>query len=187
MEIILGSGSPRRKELLKQLGFEFSVMISDIDESFDSLMPAADVAPFLAKLKSNALKESIGADQLLICCDTVVIESNKILGKPQDVSEASRTLIQLSGKKHKVMSAVCLVYNNQVIEFNDTTEIEFKVFSTEEIDYYIKAYEPYDKAGSYGIQEWIGHIGAIKIEGSYTNVMGLPTHKLYQEIKKLKA
>ena len=187
MEIILGSASPRRKELLKQMGFEFQISVSQVDEKYESSMPAVDVAPYLAQLKANALKESITADQLLICCDTVVIENNQILGKPINENEAIQTLQRLSGKKHQVMSAVCMVYNNQIISFKETTEIEFKVLSLEEIEHYIKTYEPYDKAGSYGIQEWISHIGALRIEGSYTNVMGLPTHRLYQEIKKLKA
>tara|TARA_B100001093_G_C26613172_1_gene921148 strand:+ start:129 stop:692 length:564 start_codon:yes stop_codon:yes gene_type:complete len=186
MEIILGSASPRRKELLKQMGFDFSIQISAVEEVYDPSTPANQVASVLAKLKADALKNNLFSGQLLICCDTVVIMNNKVLGKPQSTDEARDTLKKLSGAKHEVISAVCMVHNGKTIEFKDSTHIEFKVLSEAEIDHYINNYKPFDKAGSYGIQEWIGHIGVSKIEGSYTNVMGLPTHVLYQELQKLK-
>tara|TARA_B100000524_G_scaffold132139_1_gene65634 strand:- start:29147 stop:29710 length:564 start_codon:yes stop_codon:yes gene_type:complete len=186
MEIILGSASPRRKELLKQMGFDFIVQISDVEEVYDPSTPAYEVASVLAKLKADALKSNLHSEQLLICCDTVVIMNNEVLGKPESTIEAKETLKRLSGKKHEVISAVCLVHKGKTIEFKDSTRIEFKILSEAEIDHYILNYKPFDKAGSYGIQEWIGHVGVSKIEGSYTNVMGLPTQLLYQEIEKLK-
>ena len=186
MEIILGSASPRRKELLKQMGFDFIVQISDVEEVYDPSTPADEVASVLAKLKADALKSNLHSEQLLICCDTVVIMNNEVLGKPESTIEAKETLKRLSGKKHEVISAVCLVHKGKTIEFKDSTHIEFKILSEAEIDHYILNYKPFDKAGSYGIQEWIGHVGVSKIEGSYTNVMGLPTQLLYQEIEKLK-
>lgn len=186
MEIILGSASPRRKELLKQMGFDFIVQISDVEEVYDPSTPADEVASVLAKLKADALKSNLHSEQLLICCDTVVIMNNEVLGKPESTIEAKETLKRLSGKKHEVISAVCLVHKGKTIEFKDSTRIEFKILSEAEIDHYILNYKPFDKAGSYGIQEWIGHVGVSKIEGSYTNVMGLPTQLLYQEIEKLK-
>jgi septum formation protein len=186
MEIILGSASPRRKELLKQMGFDFIVQISAVDEIYAPSTPAEEVASVLAKLKADALQNKLKTDQLLICCDTVVILNNEVLGKPKSTNEARETLSRLSGKRHEVISAVCMVYSGKTIQFKDSTSIEFKVLSATEIDYYISNYKPFDKAGSYGIQEWIGHIGVSKIEGSYTNVMGLPTQLLYQEIQKLK-
>lgn len=187
MEIILGSASPRRKELLKQMGFDFIVQISAVEEIYDPSTPAEEVASVLAKLKADALQSKLKTGQLLICCDTVVILNNQVLGKPKSTNEARETLTRLSGKRHEVISAVCMVYNGKIIEFKDSTSIEFKVLSATEIDYYVSNYKPFDKAGSYGIQEWIGHIGVSKIEGSYTNVMGLPTQLLYQEIQKIKA
>ena len=187
MEIILGSASPRRKELLKQMGFDFSVQISAVKEIYDPSTPADEVASVLAKLKANALKKKLLPGQLLICCDTVVIMNNKVLGKPESTIEAKETLKRLSGKRHEVISAVCIVYDGLTIEFKESTTIHFKTLSDTEIDYYIGNYKPFDKAGSYGIQEWIGHIAISKIEGSYTNVMGLPTQLLYQEIEKLKS
>lgn len=187
MEIILGSASPRRKELLKQMGFDFIVQISAVEEIYDPSTPAEEVASVLAKLKADALQNKLKTGQLLICCDTVVILNNQVLGKPKSTNEARETLTRLSGKRHEVISAVCMVYNGKIIEFKDSTSIEFKVLSATEIDYYVSNYKPFDKAGSYGIQEWIGHIGVSKIEGSYTNVMGLPTQLLYQKIQKIKA
>jgi len=187
MEIILGSASPRRKELLKQMGFDFSILISDVEEIFDPATPPENVASVLAKLKAQSLKNKLTPGQLLICCDTTVILNNEVLGKPKSKNEATETLRSLSGKRHEVISAVCMIYGDKTIEFKDSTSIEFKTLKEGEIDFYIAEYQPFDKAGSYGIQEWIGHIGIFKIEGSYTNVMGLPTQLLYKEIQKLKS
>ncbi len=187
MEIILGSASPRRKELLKQMGFDFRILISDVEEVYDPSTPPEDVASVLAKLKAQFLKNKLGPRQLLICCDTTVILNNEVLGKPESTNEAKNTLRSLSGKRHEVISAVCMVYGDKTIEFKDSTIIEFKTLNEGEIEYYINEYQPFDKAGSYGIQEWIGHIGISKIEGSYTNVMGLPTQLLYKEMEKLRS
>jgi septum formation protein len=185
MELILGSASPRRKKLLKEMGFNFKVIIPDVAEVYSPDLETEYVAPFLAQLKANYLKSGLDRDQLLICCDTVVIYKDEILGKPNDSRDAFRTLTKLSGKKHYVMSAVCMVINDKMIEFKETTSIEFKTLSNTEIEHYIKNHKPFDKAGSYGIQEWLGHIGVSSIQGSYTNVMGLPTQRLYLEIMKL--
>ena len=168
------------------MGLDFSVQISAVEEIYDPSTPADEVASVLAKLKADALKSNLHSEQLLICCDTVVIMNDEVLGKPESTIEAKETLKRLSGKKHEVISAVCMVYNGDTIEFKDSTIIHFKTLIEAEINYYITHYKPFDKAGSYGIQEWIGHIGVSNIEGSYTNVMGLPTQLLYQEIEKLK-
>ena len=185
MELILGSASPRRKKLLEEMGFDFNVVIPDVAEVYSPDLETENVAPFLAKLKANNLKSALYKDQLLICCDTVVINKGEILGKPLDFEDAFNTLKKLSGKKHYVMSAVCMVINDNMIQFKETTSIEFKALSNYEIEHYIETYKPFDKAGSYGIQEWLGHIGISSIKGSYTNVMGLPTQRLYLEIMKL--
>jgi septum formation protein len=185
MEIILGSASPRRKQLLKQMGFDFIVKVSDVEEIYDPSTPATEVPVILAKLKADTLKIDLTPNQLLICCDTVVIENSEILGKPNNPQDAKDTLRRLSGKKHEVISAVCMILNEKTIQFKDSSSIQFIPLSNAQIDYYVTTYEPFDKAGSYGIQEWLGHIGVSSIDGSYTNVMGLPTQRLYQEIMRL--
>mgnify|MGYP001261742775 CR=1 FL=1 len=185
MRIILGSGSPRRKFLLEEMGYSFDVMISHADESFDSKMDVYNVAPFLANKKAKSLLNHIEGNNILICCDTVVIFQNSILGKPKNANEAFETIQRLSGNAHEVVSAVSLVYGKQWIEFHETTQIVFNEIKVEEIQYYIDKFNPFDKAGSYGIQEWIGLIAAKEIKGSYTNVIGLPTQRLHIELQKL--
>ncbi len=185
MKIILGSGSPRRKYLLEEMGYSFDVQVSNTDESFDPSMGVYTIAPFLARQKANSLIQNIHGADVLICCDTVVIFQNTILGKPKDSQEAYKTINRLSGEMHEVMSAVCMVKGDQWIEFHETTQILFDDLKKEDIQYYIDAHKPFDKAGSYGIQEWIGLIAVKEIKGSYTNVIGLPTQSLYEELRKL--
>lgn len=186
MKIILGSGSPRRKYLLEEMGYSFEVQVSNADESFDSSMDVYKIAPFLARQKASSLIQSIRGNDVLICCDTVVIFQNTILGKPKNSQEAYKTLNRLSGEMHEVVSAVCMVQGDQWIEFHETTQILFDNIKKEDIQYYINTHKPFDKAGSYGIQEWIGLIAVQEIKGSYTNVIGLPTQTLYEELRKLK-
>ena len=182
MNIILGSSSPRRKELLAAMGFEFRTMSPDIDESFSNEMPIEKVAAFLAESKANALVDSLEKDDLLICSDTVVILKNKILGKPNDREDAISILQQLSGNTHTVITGVALKSVTKSKVFSVKTEVKFTNISNSQIEFYIDNYQPFDKAGSYGIQDWIGLIGVEKINGSYTNVMGLPTCELHEAI-----
>jgi septum formation protein len=182
MNIILGSSSPRRKELLAAIGFEFRTMNPDIDESFSDEMPVENVPTFLAESKANALVDSLEKDDLLICSDTVVVLNNKILGKPNDREDAVSILQQLSGNTHAVITGIALKSVTKTKIFSVKTEVKFTNISLSQIEFYIDNYHPFDKAGSYGIQDWIGLIGVEKIDGSYTNVMGLPTRELYEEI-----
>lgn len=186
MRLILGSGSPRRKFLLEEMGYSFEVLVSNTDESFDSKMDVYKVAPFLANKKAKSLLDKIEENDVLLCCDTVVIFENSILGKPSNANEALETIERLSGNTHEVVSAVSLVYGNTWIEFHETTQILFDDIKKEDVQHYINAHKPFDKAGSYGIQEWIGLIAVKEIKGSYTNVIGLPTQRLYSELQKIK-
>ena len=182
MNIILGSNSPRRKELLAALGFEFNTLNPDINESFSDEIPVEKVAEYLAEQKANALENQLQKDDLLICSDTVVIINNEILGKPTDEQNAFEILRQLSGNTHKVITGVALKSLEKSNVFSVETTVSFTDLNDEQIRFYIENFQPFDKAGSYGIQDWIGLIGVKKIEGSYTNVMGLPTCELYEAI-----
>ncbi len=179
-KIILGSGSPRRKELLANLGFTFEVRTKDTDESYPSKMTCEEVPTFLAKQKANALLPELSNDELLICADTVVILDNQILGKPANKEEAIAMLNSLSGNKHDVITGVFIGNSKKQLVFSEKTAVTFNKLSQTDINHYVDNYQPFDKAGSYGIQEWIGAIGITKIIGSYANVMGLPTHKVYE-------
>ncbi|MBP5983348.1 MAG: septum formation protein Maf [Fluviicola sp.] len=183
-KIILGSGSPRRKELLAALGYNFEVRTKDTDESYPTAMSCEEVPAFLAKQKAAALLSELNEDELLICADTVVILDNQILGKPANNDEASEMLNFLSGKTHKVITGVFIGDSKQEVIFSDTTEVTFNTLSENQINYYIENYQPFDKAGSYGIQEWIGFIGVASITGTYANVMGLPTHEIFAVLSK---
>lgn len=179
-KIILASKSPRRQELLRGLGIPFEIRTKEIDENFPNTIDASDVASFLAQKKAEAFELSI--DEILITSDTAVLLTNRILNKPQNTEEAIEMLKSLSGKTHKVCTGVCIKSIEKEVLFSDFTSVTYKPLSTDEIEYYIKHFKPFDKAGSYGIQEWIGFIGIEKIEGCYYNVMGLPLSKLYQEL-----
>lgn len=177
--LVLASNSPRRQQLLRDMGLSFSVKTKDVPEDFSADMPVEEVPVYLARKKALAFAGEIG-DELFLTADTVVIIGGAILNKPQDKEEAFAMLSRLSGKMHLVITGVCLYTKENVVTFSDMTEVYFKELSPEEINYYIDTYKPYDKAGAYGAQEWMGMIGVEKIVGSYFNVMGLPVHKVYE-------
>lgn len=183
MKIVLASHSPRRQELLKGLGVDFSVnVINGIDESFPASMPKEEVAEHLAVKKREAYK--VGEDELLITADTIVVVDDEILGKPKDADDARRMLHTISGRVHKVVTGVCLATTTESRSFSVTTEVKFRQLRDSEIDYYIERYKPFDKAGAYGIQEWIGYVGVEGIRGSYYNVMGFPVQRVYEELTR---
>ena len=182
-KITLGSASPRRKKLLKEIGLKFTIKRSNKEEKYPQDLDRKKIAEFLAKQKAESISKELSGNYLLITADTIVIQDNKILHKPKDKDEAFNTLNNLSAKKHTVITGVCIKSKRKEVVFSSKTEITLNQLSEYEILYYIKKYKPYDKAGSYGIQEWIGYIGIEKINGSYSNVVGLPTAKLYQKLK----
>ena len=181
--IILGSASPRRKELLTDLGLIFSIQTTNKEETFSHILKQEEIAEFLAKQKSEFLSEDLKQNDLLITADTIVSFKNELLNKPKNKEEAFRTLNKLSENTHKVITGVCLKSKNKEIVFSVTTLVTFNALSEEEIHHYINKYNPYDKAGAYGIQDWIGKIGINNINGSYTNVVGFPISELYQHLK----
>ncbi|WP_313268138.1 Maf family protein [Sphingobacterium sp.] len=183
--IILGSQSPRRKQLLAGLGLTFEVEVRETAEYVDPSLSAAEVVRQIAICKAEVFEDK--RDSLVICADTIVVsDKGEILGKPKDEREAKLTLAHLSGKKHSVLTAVAISWKGEISTFVETTTVYFYELDPKEIEHYVAAFSPLDKAGSYGIQEWIGLIAIEKIEGEYNNVVGLPTAKLYQELKKLK-
>ena len=179
--LILASESPRRQALLKQLDLDFEVRSKSVDESFPSHLPVCEVAAYLAVKKSTVFG-TLKADQLLITADTLVISNREILGKPCDKTAAKKMLKKLSANTHQVTTGVCLRTNRKKDCFTETTHVNFAPLSEEMIDYYIERYRPFDKAGAYGIQEWIGMTGIRKITGDYYNVMGLPLYRLYHSL-----
>ncbi len=180
MKIILSSNSPRRKELLAGLGVDFEVrVLKDVDERYPDDIPLHEVPLYIAAEKASAY--TVAKDELVLTADTVVIVDDEILGKPQNRAEAYKMLRKLSGKTHQVVTGVCLTAINDRRSFTVTTDVEFKVLSDDEIYYYIDKYRPFDKAGAYGIQEWIGYVGVRSLKGSYYNVMGLPVQRIYEE------
>ena len=181
MNIILSSNSPRRKELLAGLGVDFEVkVIKGVDESYPDTLPSKDVAEYIAREKAAAY--TVGEDELVITADTVVIVGDDILGKPHNEADARRMLRELSGRTHHVVTGVCMKTRNAEHSFSVKTGVTFKTLTDKEIDYYIAHYKPFDKAGAYGIQEWIGYIGVTGLEGSYYNVMGFPVQRVYEEL-----
>ncbi len=184
--LLLASGSPRRKEILHQAGFEFEVKIKNTDEVYPADIPLQDVPQYLAKLKAAAFDEE-SKSKIILTADTVVILENKILGKPKDAAHALEMLKSMSGKPHDVVSGFCIKYKNEEIAYSNHSKVYFKSFSDEELHYYIHNFKPFDKAGAYGIQEWIGLVGIERIEGSFYNVMGLPIHLVYKELMNIKA
>lgn len=183
-DIILASGSPRRKELLAGLGIGFKVFcLPDIDESYPTSVPADEVARFISEKKADAYRQIIRKNELYITADTVVVGDGQILGKPATAEEAVGMLQTLSGQTHRVITGVTLVSAGRKSSFSVSTEVTFDRLTREEIEYYVGKYKPLDKAGAYGIQEWIGFIGVTNISGSYFNVMGLPVQRLYKELK----
>ena len=183
-KIILASNSPRRRELLAGLGLDFEVRVIDgIDESYPASLPAADVAQYIAEKKAAAYKLTLLPDEMIITADTVVIVGDDILGKPTDAADAARMLREISGRTHQVVTGVSLLTADRQRSFSVTTDVTFKQLSDAEIQHYIEHCRPFDKAGAYGIQEWIGYIGVTGLHGSYYNVMGLPVQRIYTELQ----
>ena len=184
--IILASNSPRRKELLSGLGIQYEVKtLPDIDESYPEGLDGMEIPAFIARFKADAYREVMQTDELIITADTIVWLDGNVMGKPKDAEEAREMLRSLSGQTHQVITGVCLTTAVYQKAFATMTDVTFATLSEEEITYYVERYSPMDKAGSYGIQEWIGFIGVESISGSYFNVMGLPIQRLYTELKKL--
>lgn len=184
--IILASNSPRRRELLAGLGLDFEVRIlPGIDESYPPTLPVEQIAEHIAAKKADAYREQMSADELIITADTIVVAVGEVMGKPHDAADARRMLHALSNCTHQVITGVCLTTQHMQKRFSVTTDVTFKALTDKEIDYYIATYRPYDKAGAYGIQEWIGYIGVTGLNGSYFNVMGLPVQRIYTELDKM--
>lgn len=184
--VILASNSPRRKELLAGLDLDFEVkVLPDIDESYPENLPAMEVSEYISQKKAEAYKGLIRENDVVITADTVVICENEIMGKPHDAEDARRMLRKLSNKSHQVTTGVCITTLKEQVHFSVTTHVSFKELTDDEINYYIATYKPFDKAGAYGIQEWIGYIGCTGLDGSYYNVMGLPVQRIYRELLKL--
>lgn len=181
MKIILASNSPRRNELLGGLGVDFEVKVmKGVDEAYPDTLPAKDVAEYISREKASVY--DVADDELVITADTVVIVGDDILGKPKDADDAHRMLREISGRTHQVVTGVCLTTAKEQRSFSVVTDVTFKQLSDEEIDFYIRNHRPYDKAGAYGIQEWIGYIGVTGLNGSYYNVMGFPVQRVYEEL-----
>lgn len=184
-KLILASMSPRRRELLSNLALEFELAPAiDVDESYPSTLPADEVAPFLSRLKADAYATYLDDKSIVITADTVVVAHGKVLGKPKSREEAKAMLRILSGNTHKVITGVTLTSTKKQVSFSAETSVEFAILTDDEIDFYVNTFSPTDKAGAYGIQDWIGCIGVRSITGSFYNVMGLPLHRLYNELKR---
>lgn len=184
-DVILASNSPRRKELLAQLDVPFRVQVlKDIDESYPADLPVASVPLYLSQKKAEGHKSLIKSNEMIITADTIVLLGDEVMGKPVDEAEAMAMLSRLSGKTHKVITGVTIVTAERSRSFETVTDVTFNSLSTEEIDYYVKHYRPLDKAGAYGIQEWIGAVAVSNITGSFYNVIGLPVQRLYEELKR---
>lgn len=180
--LILASSSPRRQYLMKEAGFNFTVEKPDVDELFPDTMPVDQVAKYLAVKKAEFFRPTI-TNEIVVTADTVVVLENQILNKPGNLQEAHAMLTRLSGKTHRVITGVCILSKEKELSFDDATEVTFKSLSKSEIEFYIENYKPLDKAGAYGAQDWIGMVAIEKIIGSYFNVMGLPIHKVYDQLQ----
>lgn len=184
--IVLASNSPRRKELLRGLDIDFEVkVLPDISENYPMSLSALDVALYISNEKADAYEKLIMGNELVITADTVVVVGKDVLGKPKSATDAKRMLQEISGRTHQVVTGVCLSTTNFRRSFKVITNVTFKKLKESEIDYYINNYKPYDKAGAYGIQEWIGYVGVTSLEGSYFNVMGLPIQRIWEELNRL--
>jgi len=183
-KIILASKSPRRQELLRQMDIDFRIVLKEVDESYPEHLSPEEVAVYIAEKKAKAYDDVL-TDEAVLTADTIVCIDDLILGKPDDAAHAVEMLQRLSGRVHKVITGVCIVYKSEYNLFHDVSEVFFRTLTTEEITTYVEKYQPFDKAGSYGIQEWMGITAIQRIEGSYTNVVGLPTEKVYQQLLRL--
>jgi septum formation protein len=181
--IILASQSPRRKQLLEWAEVPFTVVVSNVDESYPADLSAADIAVYIAQNKAQAVKKIVSEGSIIIAADTIVVIEEEILGKPIDKADAIQMLTKLAGKTHHVITGVTITQNDKTISFADTSEVLFNPLSAQQIEHYIEHYQPYDKAGSYAIQEWIGVIGIKKITGDFYNIMGLPVSKVVQHLQ----
>lgn len=181
---ILGSGSPRRKELLEGIGVSFTVRTKDTEEVYPETLTPQEVPGYLARLKAEALLPDLRENEAVICADTVVILGNHIIGKPADREDAVTMLSRLSGHTHEVVTGVFIGNRDRFLLQSDSTMVTFGTLTTEEIRHYVDHYRPFDKAGSYGVQEWLGYVAVERLEGSYTNVMGLPTHIVYKMLHR---
>jgi septum formation protein len=184
-KIILASGSPRRQQFFKDLDIDFEIRLKEIEEVYPPNLTEEDITDYLAVLKSDAFEGELNENEILITSDTIVWHENKALGKPKDYEDAFLMLQSLSNKTHTVITSVCFKTKERVEVISETTKVTFHLLKDEEIHYYLKNYHPFDKAGSYGIQDWFGFIGVAKIDGSYPNVMGLPIDKVYQYFMNL--
>jgi septum formation protein len=178
-KIILASGSPRRQQFFRDLELDFEIRLKEVEEVFPDNLEASEITDYLAKLKADAFEGNLGENEILVTSDTIVWHNGKALGKPRDYADAVAILASLSGSTHEVFTSVCFKTIDRIDLINDVTKVTFNTLMREEIAYYLNTCQPYDKAGAYGIQEWIGFIAVRKIEGSYANVMGLPVDKVY--------
>lgn len=181
--LILASSSPRRQQLLRDAGFEFVVKVKDTNEDFSKIMPATEVPAYLARKKAEAFRHELN-DEIVLTADTIVVVDQEILNKPKDASEASEMLRKLSGRQHQVITGVCVMTREETETFIDTANVFFRELTDFEIEYYIRVCRPFDKAGAYGVQDFIGMVGIPRMEGSYFTVMGLPVHKVYDALRK---
>ncbi|WP_343694202.1 Maf-like protein [Flavobacterium sp.] len=184
-KLILASGSPRRQQFFKDLDLDFEIRLKDVEEIYPPELKAVEITDFLAQLKADAFKDELQENEILVTSDTIVWHQNKALGKPKNAQEAFEMIKSMSGTTHEVITSVCFQTNAASTLFHDITKVTFKDLSDEAILYYIENYKPYDKAGAYGNQEWFGFMAVTKVEGSYTNVMGLPTAKVYEYLSTL--
>ena len=183
--IILASGSPRRQQFFKDLDLDFEIRLKEIEEIYPPELKAEEITNYLAELKANAFEGELQANEILITSDTIVWHNGRALGKPKDGQDAFTILKSLSNATHEVITSVCFKTNSKTKLLHETTKVTFNELSEDAIRYYIENYKPFDKAGAYGIQEWIGFVGVSKIEGSYANVMGMPTDKVYEYLNNL--
>ena len=182
INIILASGSPRRQQFFKEMDLHYTIRLKEIEEIYPEHLQAEEITNFLAELKASAFENELKENDVLVTSDTIVWLNGKALGKPKDYDDAFKMLLQLANKTHQVITSVCLKSIDKTDVFHCVTKVTFANLSDEAITYYLNNYQPFDKAGSYGIQDWIGLIGISKIEGSYTNVVGLPTEMLFQKL-----
>jgi len=183
-KLILASASPRRQELIKGLDIPFETRILEIEESYPPDLSNEEIPEYLARLKASPFKKELTNNEVVITSDTVVLLKDQLLLKPKDKEEARLMLSNLSDRMHRVLTSICLTSNSKQVCITDESKVYFKKLEKDEIDYYVENYNPYDKAGGYGIQDWLGFIAIEKIEGSYYNIMGLPTHRLYKILKQ---
>ncbi len=183
--LILASGSPRRQQFLKDLHLDFIIKTKDVKEVYPKYLHGKEITDYLAKLKAKAFAGELEANDILVTADTIVRFNGKVLGKPKDADDAKAMLRELSGQAHEVITSICIKTINKQTIINDSTDVYFKELTDDEINFYVDNFKPFDKAGSYGIQEWLGYVAVKKIKGSFFNVMGFPVHKFYKEMMNL--